>query len=288
MKTMCLLTLICFSFISADNYSTEIEKWKQQRIDSLKKNWLSLVDLYWINKENTTIGSGSNCDIVVSQKRFPALIGSFVQKDNSVFFTPQVQDIICDQKKITTTTRVFDEDNTSTLEYKSLSWFVIARSGKLAIRVRDYQNEDVATLKFIPRFAINEKWKITAKFVAYTPPKKVEIVNVLGMTNEDEVPGKLVFQIDGKQHTLEPVKSGESFFLMFKDTTTGKTTYSVGRYLYANFPDKENNVILDFNKSYNPPCAYTPYATCPMAPQQNHLPIAIEAGEKYTQTQEKH
>lgn len=288
MKTMCLLTVICFSFIYADNYSAEIEKWKRQRIQSLKKNWLSLVDLYWMNKKNTTIGSGSDCDIVVSQKRFPALIGTFLQKDNRVFFTPHVKDVLCDQKNIITTTSVFNDDNACTFEYKSLSWFVIARSGKLAVRVRDYQNEDVATLKHIPRFATNEKWKITAKFVAYTPPKKIEIVNVLGMTSEDEVTGKLVFQIAGKQHTLEPVKSGESFFIMFQDTTTGKTTYSVGRYLYADFPDKDSNVIIDFNKAYNPPCAYTPYATCPIAPQQNHLSIAIEAGEKYTQAKEKH
>ena len=221
---MIILIILCFSSVYADNYSTEIENWKQQRIHSLKKNWLSLVDLHWMNKENTTIGSGDNCDIIVSKKRFPKLIGTFSQKGSSVFFTPHVKDITYDKKNIASTTRVFHEDNAGTLEYKSLSWFVISRSGKLAIRVRDYENEDVATLKYIPRFATNEQWKVTAKFVPYTPPKKVEIVNVLGMASEDEVPGKLVFDIAGKEHTLEPVKSGESFFIMFQDTTTGTTT----------------------------------------------------------------
>ncbi|BBM87320.1 DUF1684 domain-containing protein [Candidatus Uabimicrobium amorphum] len=283
MKIMCTIVFFCFSLIYADSYLTEIQAWQQQRIRSLKKNWLSLVDLHWMNKENTTIGSGSDCDIIVSQKRFPALIGTFVRKGDSVFFTPHAKNVTCDKENITTTTKVFQNDQTGNLAYKSLSWFVISRSGKLAIRVRDYENEDVAKLKKLPRFATNLQWKVTAKFLPYTPPKKIEIVNVLGMASEDEVPGKLVFEIAGKQHSLEPVKSGESLFIMFKDTTTGHTTYSVGRYLYAKFPDENGNVVIDFNKAYNPPCAYTPYATCPMAPKQNHLPIAIEAGEKYSQ-----
>ncbi|WP_372364542.1 DUF1684 domain-containing protein [Candidatus Uabimicrobium sp. HlEnr_7] len=280
-KVYVFIICFCFSLVNADSYKGEIEIWKKQRISSLKKNWLSLVDLHWINKENTHIGSAENSDIRVSQKRFPQQVGIFTKSNNQVFFTPQVPGIICDGKPISTKTIVFKKEKSCNLQYESLSWFVIERSGKLAVRVRDYKNEDISKLDKVLCFSIKSHWKVKAKFVPYMPPKKIEITNILGMTSEDIVPGQLLFEIEGKEYSLDPVKSGSSLFIMFQDVTTGKTTYQVGRYIYADAPNEKGEVIIDFNKAYNPPCAYTPYATCPMAPEQNKLPVAITAGEKY-------
>jgi uncharacterized protein (DUF1684 family) len=109
---------------------------------------------------------------------------------------------------------------------------------------------------------------------------KLLITNVLGQTNAQDSPGKLVFTIAGKEYQLDALVEGDQLFILFGDATSGKTTYPAGRFLYADLPDANGNSIIDFNKAFNPPCAFTIYATCPLPPKQNILPIAITAGEK--------
>ena len=282
MKKIYLSIVLLSLFVYADDYDNEINSWKQKRVESLNRNWLSLIDLHWINKEQTTIGS-ENCDITVSVKRFPKKIGSLTKNGRKVFFQPNVDGVVCEQQAVKENMCIFEEGVIKKkLAYKSLLWFVTSRSGKLAVRVRDYENEDVGTMVEIPRFPTNKKWKLQAKYITFSQPKTIEITNILGMKSEDVVPGKIVFTVDEKQYSLEPVLSGQSLFIMFQDATTGKSTYQVGRYMSVNIPKNGESIVLDFNKAYNPPCAYTPYATCPMVPEQNRLPLTIDVGEKHS------
>ena len=131
-------------------------------------------------------------------------------------------------------------------------------------------------------FPFNPKWRVKAKFQPYQPPRKIPITNVLGMTSDEISPGLLVFNVDGHDYRLEPIlEQGEKdYFIIFRDATSGKETYPAARYLYASPPGADGKTIVDFNKAYNPPCAFTPYATCPLPPPQNRLGVRIDAGEK--------
>jgi uncharacterized protein (DUF1684 family) len=131
-------------------------------------------------------------------------------------------------------------------------------------------------------FPIDLTKRFNAKFEPYNPPKIIPIANVLGMVDNMTSPGALVFEVDGKTYRLDPVleKGSKQLFIIFADKTAGKETYGAGRYLYADPPDVNGRVIVDFNKAHNPSCAFTKYATCPLPPRQNRLPFRIEAGEK--------
>jgi uncharacterized protein (DUF1684 family) len=148
--------------------------------------------------------------------------------------------------------------------------------------VKDHQNADRSSFAGLDYFPVNPKWILDAKYEAHVPHKMISIVNVLGMVEEMPSPGTLVFDVDGKTYRLAPVleKGEKQWFIIFADATSGKETYGAGRYLYADPAGADGKVILDFNKSYNPPCAFTKFATCPLPPRQNRLPFRIEAGEK--------
>jgi uncharacterized protein (DUF1684 family) len=147
--------------------------------------------------------------------------------------------------------------------------------------VKDAEAETRTHFKGLEYYPIDPKWRIAARYEAYHPPKKVPITDVTGMTSESISPGAIVFEVDGKEYRLDPIleEGSTNYFIIFRDATSRNATYPAGRYLYA-APPKDGRMIVDFNKAYNPPCAFTPFATCPLPPLQNRLPIPIEAGEK--------
>lgn len=130
-------------------------------------------------------------------------------------------------------------------------------------------------------FPVKGDYRVTAKFIAYDPPKMIVVPNVLGETSQMPSPGYVEFTLDGHELRLDPVVEDESLFFIFHDETSGHGTYPPGRFLHADFA-KDGKVTLDFNKAYNPPCAFTPYATCPLPPKQNRLALRIEAGEQFS------
>ena len=163
-----------------------------------------------------------------------------------------------------------------------LRFFVIRRSKGFAVRLRDLNAPTRREFSGIDYYPVDPGWRIEASFVPYQPPRPIEIPNILGTIDTMLCPGALEFERDGRRCRLEPVQedpeSGE-LFLIFKDGTSGDGTYPPGRFLYAD-PPVDGRVILDFNRAYNPPCAFTPFATCPLPPPGNELPLAVEAGEK--------
>jgi uncharacterized protein (DUF1684 family) len=159
---------------------------------------------------------------------------------------------------------------------------VIKRGDRVGVRVKDSRSPVRTDFKGLDYFPLDPAWRMTGTFVPYDAPKKVPIPTVLGTTETMEAPGLVKLTIDGKELTLEPViedPTDPKLWFIFKDGTSAKETYGGGRFLYADMP-KDGKVVVDFNQAYNPPCAFTPYATCPLPPKQNWLPIRVEAGEK--------
>jgi uncharacterized protein (DUF1684 family) len=164
----------------------------------------------------------------------------------------------------------------------SLQFFVIERVGRLGVRVRDTQSPLRANFAGIQYFNIDPSWHIEARFEPYTPSRKIKIMNILGFEEDQECPGAIVFSKDGQEWRLDTVREepqDTELFLMFADATSGYETYGAGRYMYIPLP-VDNKVTVDFNKAYNPPCAFNNFATCPLPPRQNRLKLRVPVGEK--------
>jgi uncharacterized protein (DUF1684 family) len=166
------------------------------------------------------------------------------------------------------------------LRIGSVNWIAIRRGDRVALRVRDDDSQAYQVFPGIERYPVSTDWRITARWVPHA--KKVRVPNVLGTVTETDSPAALEFWIGGVKRTLDVVGEPEDgrYMLVFADATTGKETYGGGRYLWIDPPDARGRVVVDFNLAYNPPCVWTPYATCPLPTKDNRLDIAVEAGEK--------
>lgn len=278
-----LIFMGCEKPNGSPEYINSIKKWREDRINRLKSEsgWLNLAGLYWLKEGQNTFGSAKDNDIIFPSTA-PEHIGILTLQDSSVTadINPGVE-IYVDSTRVNQLKLKDDlSDKPTVLRYSSLRWNIINRNGKYGIRLRDLNAPLVKEFKGIDDYPINEKWKVKAKFESYPAPKVIAIPNILGSVENDTVEGHLVFQLEGKNYSLDPVSEGNEFFLIFADETNGEETYGAGRFLYANKPDSSGMTILDFNKAYNPPCAFTPYATCPLPPKQNYLHLKIIVGEK--------
>jgi uncharacterized protein (DUF1684 family) len=176
---------------------------------------------------------------------------------------------------------IFQNDSATEVRYGPLKWTIIKRDSQFAIRLRNLQSPAIKDFKGIERFTIDPSWNIKAVMQENVTPVFIPITNVLGKTSNQQSPGKLSFTINGKQYTLDALDGGkDELFIIFGDETNGDQTYPSGRYMYIKRPGADGVTYIDFNKAYNPPCAFTSYATCPLPPKQNILPVAVTAGEK--------
>lgn len=272
--------------IDPTKYSQEIEQWQGQRLTELTSDsgWLSLIGLFWLKEGTNTFGSDAHSDIVVP--KVPQHAGKFMLSNGIVTFETSTENTFTvDGAPITSLQLKSDADGKPTIVRNgSLSFQIIKRGEKLAVRVKDKDNPDRLKFRGLEYFPTSLKWRIDARFEPYNPPKQVPILNVLNMESDEPSPGAIVFDIDGKTYRLDAITEPDEprLFMIFADDTRGKETYGAGRYLYVEPPDKNNRVVIDFNKAYSPPCAFTNFATCPLPPKQNILPMRIEAGEKYT------
>lgn len=287
--TAAFIGLLLFSNCSNSNqkettYKEKIHKWQKERLKSLKAEdgWLNLAGLYWLEEGNNTIGSDSTNNIVFPAKA-PKDIGTVELQNNKITFRAENDAIVANQngEKIDTTLMNHDQqDSTTILQHGALRWFVIKRGDKFGIRLRDLQSPLLDKIDSIPSFPVKKDWKIEAEFIPYEEAKYIEVPNVLGGTFEEKIHGELKFEIKGKTYTLKPMGDRDHLFLVFGDQTNAEETYGGGRFLSVAPPDEDNRTYLDFNKAYNPPCAFTPYATCPLPPSQNRLSVEVKAGEK--------
>lgn len=266
-------------------YTKEIETWRAERLASLtsESGWLTLIGLFWLKDGKNTFGSDANNDIVIP--KVPPRAGEFVLANGFVTLrTSHEKTFFVDGAPVLSAELKTDGDQKPTIvRLGSLSFQIIKREDRLGVRVKDKDNPERASFRGLEYFSTNPKWRIEARFEPYNPPKPVPILNVLNMETDEPSPGAIAFEVDGKTYRLDAIteQGTTQFFMIFADQTRGKDTYGAGRYLYVDPPDANNRVIIDFNKAYSPPCAFTNYATCPLPPRQNILPLAIEAGEKF-------
>lgn len=267
-------------------YVKEIEEWQQRRLKNLTKpdGWLSLIGLFWLKEGENRFGRSSANHVRFPAEKAPAVMGSFtLQNDRVTVSILNNLPVLHEGKPVQTMEMQNDlSENPTILNYGSLSWFVIKRGDKYGIRLRDSESETIKNFKGLDYFPIDPTWKIQARFEPYSPAKKISIPNVLGTESEETCPGALVFEKNGQRFRLDPIleENASQWFIIFSDETNGKETYGAGRFLYADPPDQNGITFLDFNKAYNPPCAFTPYATCPLPPEQNYLNLMVTAGEK--------
>ncbi|MBS3770524.1 MAG: DUF1684 domain-containing protein [Bacteroidales bacterium] len=264
-------------------YKERIMEWRSERLKNLKASdgWLNLAGLYWLDSGKNTIGSNSSNDIVFPEKA-PDNLGNLYLSDNTIQFTTLKNTEVFHQDSLIQKIQMQSDakGDPTVLSHGPLKWFVIKRGDQYGIRLRDLESPLLDEVTEIPAFPVSKEWRIKAKFEPYEEKKTMEVPNVLGGTNEVESPGVLKFEYRGETYILHPMGSRESLFLVFGDETNAEETYGGGRFLVAEAPDENNNTHIDFNKAYNPPCAFTPYATCPLPPRQNVLSFKVKAGEK--------
>lgn len=259
----------------------ERRQWHEKREARLKSEdgWLSLVGLYWLNEGPNRFGSAKDNELVFPPKA-PAHLGTLTLhgKDIAVEVAPGVQ-MTKDGKPFAGGVSAEHEGKSDVLGWGTLHFYVIRRGDKFGIRLKDSEAEARKAFHGIPLFPVNPKWRINARFEPATQPRTMEVPNVLGTVESLPSPGSAAFSVDGKEYRLDPVAEGDTLFFIFGDETNRNDTYGAGRFLYAEMP-KNGQVVLDFNRAINPPCAFSLYATCPLPPKQNKLALRIEAGEK--------
>ncbi len=266
-------------------YQLEIESWHQKRVEELKGpiGFLNLVGLYWLHDGINTFGSGEKNTIIFPEGKIAARAGFFLLKNNIVTLeaAPGV-DIKSNGQKIKTLVAYHpDSAKAPKMEHESLQWFIIKRDDKFGIRLRDFRSSELEKFQGIERYPVDAAWRLEANFVRSDSSKRIDITNVLGQTTSQPSPGTLIFTIREKEYHLDALdEGGDDYFMIFGDATNTKETYGAGRYLYVDKPDSSGHTIIDFNKAYNPPCAFTAFATCPLPPRQNIMDIQITAGEK--------
>ena len=256
------------TMFAAGTFDSEIAEWRKQRVERLKAEggWLSLVGLSWLHEGANTFGKDAANDIVVPDG--PARAGVFELKAGKVTL------------KMDGAERELWADSMDVAQAGRVKLYVIKRGEKYGIRMKDAESEYRRGFQGIEYYAADPAYRVAAKWVA--DPKEIPVLNIIGITEAMKSPGIAVFRLKGKEYRVRPVletADAQELFYIFKDETSGKETYGAGRFLYSEMP-KDGVVTLDFNRAYNPPCAFTPYATCPLPPAENRLAVRVEAGEK--------
>jgi uncharacterized protein (DUF1684 family) len=269
---------------NGDPYEKEIQTFHKERLTRLKAKdgWLSLVGLFWLEEGDNSFGGSDEADFVLEIKNVPPLIGTFVYQEDQVRFkAAEGISVSVGGKAVEELALNADDTGKATiLSHGSLSWFIIKRGDKMGVRVRDSKSPRIAQLTHIDAFPAHKKWRVEARFEKYDSPRPIKTPTVLGTIEEQPSPGVLVFNVKGKDFKLHPIGGSGNLFIVFGDESNTVETYGGGRFLTVKKPDADGKAIIDFNKAVNPPCMFSPYATCPMPPKENILPFPVYAGEK--------
>jgi uncharacterized protein (DUF1684 family) len=273
--------------VADEAYRAEVEEWRAQREARLRSDsgWLTLAGLFWLEEGPNRFGTDPSGDIVLPEGSAPAHAGTFVfeKGQTALRLASGVEGRV--GGRTVAGPHLMKPDTTGrpdVLQIGALSLYVIERGDRYGIRVKDKNSPARRDFRGLEWFDVDETWRIEARWASYPTPRPLKVPNVLGEVTAMPSPGRAEFEIDGQVLHLDGVledPTSVSLFFILRDQTSGKQTYGSGRFLYADLP-KKGRIVLDFNKAYSPPCAFTAYATCPLPPRQNWLPVAIEAGEK--------
>ncbi|MFL6590558.1 MAG: DUF1684 domain-containing protein [Chthoniobacterales bacterium] len=267
------------------DYVKEIEKWRSDRETNLKKEsgWLSVAGLFWLKVGTNTVGAGEKFNVRLTDNFKQGKFGEIdFQNGSAVLKVENGVEAQSDGKNIVGPVELVSDEKGKPTEIRTgtQTFFLIKREERYGIRLKDTNSEARRNFSGLHWFPVDESYKVTARLEPGTETKELKVPNVLGGFFKMKSPGRLKFTLEGKEQSLQTVEEDDgSLFLIFGDQSNEKETYKSGRFLYADKP-VNGETVLDFNKAENPPCAFTPYATCPLPPAGNKLLVEINAGEK--------
>lgn len=266
-------------------YEAEVLEWRAGRLERLldPNGYLTQVGLQWLDEGTYSIGSDPGNDIVIPATA-AARIGELrVATDGVLLVVEEGVEVLHDGEPVSEIFMAVDtSENPVTVTHRSLAWGIIERDGPIAVRIRDYEHPFVDTFGPLPYYDIDPAYRVAAELQSYAEPRTVAVDTVIeGFQQFPVAPGIVTFELNGQDYELEPTISGEKLFFVFGDDTNRDATYAAGRFLYADAPGEDGRLVLDFNNSYSPPCAFNDFSTCPVASPRNRLPTRIEAGEKF-------
>jgi uncharacterized protein (DUF1684 family) len=254
-------------------YQQEIVQWRIERETRLKADdgWLTVVGLHWLHDGVNTVGSDPHSDAPLPAST-PAKVGTMMLSKGKIHFKPSPGIQLKEMDLKTDTTPQYDR-----LSLARVKFFVIERENRFGVRVKDNDSEARKNFAGLRWYPVDPSWKIKAKFIP--SPHEVIFDTEVGVKEKDQSPGYVTFARAGQEYKMEPVKEDDDLWFVFRDQTSGKTTYGASRFLYTPFP-RDGFVEMDFNRAENPPCAFTDYATCPLPTPQNRLQLPVTAGEQ--------
>ncbi|MCC6500542.1 MAG: DUF1684 domain-containing protein [Anaerolineales bacterium] len=273
-----------------ETYEKTVLNWRAEVDNNLRREngWLALAGLFWLRKGTNIIGSDSNADILLPA-RAPARLGTF-EFDGANVILHVESDLPVEVNGVESKTAILDadqEDVPSFITFDEMRMVVVRRSKGVGIRLWDNTREERRV--FPPRewYAVREAFRVPATFTRYEAPQIVKMPDILGAIHDEPMQGYISFELNGRRHELMVEELPDRrLFVQFMDETNSRLTYPSGRYHYTE-PHVDGKTFVDFNKAYSPPCAFTDYATCTFPPQENHLRVAIEAGEIYPEEQRR-
>jgi uncharacterized protein (DUF1684 family) len=275
-------------------HEAEVGAWRRARLARLTApdSWLSLVGRFPLAEGTSSVGAGATCDVLLPVEKAPALAGHFERAGAVVRFTPAAGVAMSLQRRpgsqplealepgVPVAVRTDRDGEPDKLALGLLTLEVTEQPAGSFVRVRDPESPTRRDFPGLEYFPITSRWRVVARLEPHEPPQTLELGYESGSSERYESPGDAVFELDGAVHRVTPVyiNNRSRLYLVFRDATAGDTSYGAGRFLYAPLPEA-GRVLLDFNEAFSPPCAFTPYAACPLAPLQNRLAVRIEAGE---------
>lgn len=257
--------------------------WRERRLNRLTEpyGWLSLVGLDFVGDGLWRVGSDAQSDLVMPAG--PELWGRLHIRQGVAEFEPEPGAAVEVDGEQIERARLHPTDGEEPIfvSAEAVRFQIISREGALAVRTRWPQARSLREFAGLDYFDFDPEWVVEARFESHPPGTTMPVGSVLGDIIDEPNPGAAVFEIDGREFRLEAVAAadGEQLFFILADRTSGRETYGAGRFLYADLPDEDGRTVLDFNRAYNPPCAFTEYSTCPLPPPENRLDIRVEAGE---------
>jgi uncharacterized protein (DUF1684 family) len=268
---------------AAADHAAVIREWRERRHERLSSEdgWLTLVGLEWLKDGANRLGNSDDSDIRLPGG--PADWGTVSVNGDEIAFVPAAgASITVDGAPASPARLVADNQGQPTVVRSgTLSFHVIYRSS-YALRVKDTRAPTLLAFTGVGNYPIDASWRFDARFIPAEPGQTIEIGDVLGQVNPMPVLGTVAFERDGQTYSLIGLQEegADSIWFLFADRTTGRETYGAGRFLYSDGMPVNGRVVVDFNKAYNPPCAFSEYSTCPLPPPQNRLDLAVTAGEK--------
>ena len=270
-------------------YQQSFDQWKNELVEDLKQEWLPLAGLFWLKPGENPFGTDPKNPVVFPKG--PARAGSFNLQGKTVTatFTSDTHAVIEGKPVSTAELQPDTSGKTTVVEMGSLQFHAIVRGQRVGIRLKDLDSDSVRQYQGAQFFPLDLSYRVTGTWLPSDGKQTIDVPNVLGDVTPTPVAGTAVFKINGQELRLTDLggDAAKGLFFVFSDPTSKTNTYPGGRFLKTG-PVTNGTVVLDFNRAYNPPCAVTAYATCPLAPKENRLSVAVPAGQEYDRKHAHH